>query len=76
VRWRKLAEQAGEEKVHLLVPHRATGRARFRATELEESVLDKVFGKVCTRPMRDDKRARFEKITQGAVKPAKKKGWR
>jgi hypothetical protein len=75
VRWRRLAQQAGEERVHLLVPRRATGMARFRSTELEGYVLEKAFGKVCTHPMRDDKRARFEKVIQSAAKPIKK-GWK
>ena len=71
-RWRELARQAGEEKVHLLKPHRATGRARFRNVELDDVTLERAFGKVCCRPMNEEKAARFDKIVASVSAPKKK----
>ncbi len=75
VKWRRLGSQAGEEKTHLLLPHRATGRARFRCMELDDITLERAFGNVCCRPMKDEKAARFLKVVQeGAqVKPTKQR---
>ena len=76
-RWRRLGLQAGEDRTDLLLPHRATGRGRFRCTELDDITLERAFGNVCCRPMKDDKRARFLKIVQeGARSKQVKKGWR
>ena len=73
VEWRKKARQ--NENHAELFPHRATGRARFRCTELEDHILERAFGKVCCRPMSDEKRARVEKVLADAEKPRKKKDW-
>ena len=76
VRWRKLARQVGEERLDLLEPHRATGRARFRCVELDDITLEGAFGKVCTRPMGDEKLNRIRRVLADATKPtSKKRGW-
>lgn len=74
VKWRELARQAGENTLDLL-PHRATGRARFRCMELDDITLERAFGKVCCRPMGDEKRARILKIFADEAKPKTKRGW-
>ena len=77
VKWRRLGLQAGEGNTTQLEPHRATGKARFRCTELDDITLERAFGKVCCRPMGDEKLARFRKITEsGASTKPIKKGWR
>ncbi len=76
VRWRKLAQQTSEESLHLLLPHRTTGRARFRCMELDDITLERAFGKVCCRPMGDEKAARIMAVLKDTARPAPKRGWR
>ena len=73
VKWRRLALQNDNHAE--LFPHRATGRARFRSMELDDVTLERAFGKVCCRPMKDEKRARIEKVLADAAKPKTKRGW-
>jgi hypothetical protein len=76
-RWRRLGRQAGEGNTSQLEPHRATGRARFRCVELDDITLERAFGKVCCRPMGDEKLARFRKCVESGASPnPAKKGWR
>jgi hypothetical protein len=76
-RWRQLGRQAGEGNTSQLEPRRATGRARFRCTELDNITLERAFGKVCCLPMGNEKLARFRKVTEsGASTKSTKKGWK
>lgn len=75
VKWRRLGLQAGEGNGAQLEPHRATGKARFRCTELDDITLERAFGKVCCRPMHEEKLARFRKVVAEGVAPKKKRGW-